>query len=137
MKEITVPAMLGELYRVQEFVEEQLLAHSTSPKSVIQIAIAVEEIYVNIANYAYIPEVGEATIRIQVGGDPLLVMIQFFDNGKPFNPLSLEYPNIHSTAEERALGGLGILMVKESMDEMDYCYEDGNNILTIKKKLSK
>ncbi len=135
MKELRVPAKIEELYRVQEFVEEELVRYRCTRKTVVQIAIAVEEIYVNIAKYAYHPDVGEATIRCQVGGNPLLVIIQFMDNGNPFNPLSKPYPDTTCSAEERGIGGLGILMVKESMDEVDYSYEGGANVLTIKKEL--
>lgn len=133
--ELTVPATVNELERVQAFVEEQLEQKQCSPKTIIQMAIAVEEIYVNIAKYAYFPQVGNATIRSVVGGNPLSVMIQFLDNGNPFNPLDKETPNITLSVEEREIGGLGILMVRKSMDEVDYSYEDGNNVLTIKKQL--
>lgn len=135
MKELTVPAMMEELDTIQAFVERELEGNECPAKAVIQISIAVEEIYVNIAHYAYHPEVGEATVRIAVGGDPLQVTIQFLDHGKPFNPLAKEDADITLSAEERDIGGLGILMVKKSMDTVDYTYEDEKNILTIRKSL--
>ena len=104
-------------------------------KAQMQIAIAVEEIYVNIARYAYHPEVGEATIRCEVGGEPLQVVIQFMDGGKPYNPLEKDDPDTTLGVEEREIGGLGIFMVKKSMDDISYTYADGKNILTIRKKL--
>lgn len=70
-----------------------------------------------------------------MGGTPLQVTIQFLDNGKPFNPLAKEDADITLSAEARKIGGLGILMVKKSMDAVDYNYEDGKNILTIKKSI--
>lgn len=136
MKEMTVPATVDELYKVQDFVEEQLTQHDCAPKVIVQIAIAVEEIYVNIAKYAYFPEVGEATIRCKVGEMPLKVMIQFMDNGNPFNPLAREEVDITVPVEQRGVGGLGILLVKQSMDQVEYSYESGNNILTIMKEIN-
>lgn len=135
MKELTVPATLEELDTIQAFIEGELEETKCPMKDVLQLSIAVEEIYVNIAHYAYHPEVGEATVRIVVGGDPIQVTIQFLDHGKPFNPLLKEDADITLSAEERDIGGLGILMVKKSMDQVDYTYEDGKNILTIRKKL--
>ena len=135
MKEITVPAALGELDRVTDFINEELEAQGCPLKAQMQIDIAVEEIYVNIAHYAYHPEVGEATVRCAVGGDPLQVEIQFLDSGTPYNPLAKEDPDTSLPAEERQIGGLGIYMVKKSMDHITYNYEDGKNVLTIKKNL--
>ena len=126
MIELTVPAALEELEHVQEFVEQALEEQGVSMKIQMQISIAVEEIYVNIARYAYHPEIGQATVRCAVGGNPLQVTIQFLDSGKPFDPLA---------AEERDIGGLGILMVKKSMDDVVYEYRDGCNILTLMKRL--
>lgn len=135
MKEITLPATLENLAAVQAFVEEELEAADCPMKAMMQVSIAVEEIYVNIAHYAYNPEVGEATVRCAVGGDPLQVTIQFLDSGKPFDPLAKPDADTTLSAEEREIGGLGILMVKKSMDDVQYRYENGCNILTLKKHL--
>lgn len=135
MKEITVPATLGELGKIQAFVEGELAAAECPVKVIMQISIAVEEIYVNIAHYAYHPQIGEATVRCCVEKTPLRVMIQFLDHGKPFDPLAKEDADITLSAEERAVGGLGILMVKKSMDDVAYEYRDGCNILTLKKEI--
>ena len=89
----------------------------------------------NIARYAYHPEIGNATVRCTVGGDPLQVTVQFLDGGKPYNPLLNEDPNVTLTAEERSIGGLGIYMVKKSMDEIEYQYLEEKNVLTIRKKI--
>ena len=135
MKSLTVPARIDQLDTVQEFIQQELETQDCMPKVMIQISIAVEEIFVNIAHYAYQPVEGDATIRCEVGGDPLEVTIQFLDNGKPYNPLEKEDPDVTLSAEERGIGGLGIFMVKKSMDSLDYEYQDGKNILTIKKSL--
>ena len=135
MKEITVAAILDNLARVQEFIEVELENCGCPVRAMMQISVAVEEIYVNIAHYAYHPSVGEATVRCAVGGEPLQVTIQFLDSGKPFDPLAKPDADITLSAEEREIGGLGILMVKKSMDEVQYEYKDGCNILTLKKQL--
>lgn len=135
MKEITLAATLENLVPVQEFIEGELEACGCPMKLLMQISIAVEEIYVNIAHYAYHPTVGNATVRCAVEGDPLQVTIQFLDNGKPFDPLAKPDADTTLSAEEREIGGLGILMVKKSMDDVQYQYEDGRNILTLKKQI--
>lgn len=135
MKEITVPAVLEELDRVLEFVNGELIACGCPVKTQMQLDIAVEELYVNIARYAYHPEIGNATVRCTVGGDPLQVTVQFLDGGKPYNPLLNEDPNVTLTAEERSIGGLGIYMVKKSMDVIEYQYLEEKNVLTIRKKI--
>ena len=135
MKELTVPATLEQLETVQAFIEGELEQHGCPMKTMLQVSVAVEEIYVNIARYAYHPELGEATIRCAVGGDPLQVTIQFLDSGKPFDPLAKPDADITLSAEERQIGGLGILMVKKTMDDVLYEYKDGCNILTLKKNI--
>lgn len=137
MKELTVKATVDNLNTVQTFVEQELEENDCPMKAIMQISIAVEEIYVNIAHYAYNPAVGAATVRCEVGGDPVQVTIQFLDSGKPFDPLAQADADTTLSAEERGLGGLGILMVKKSMDQVDYAYENGRNILTIRKELNK
>lgn len=133
---LVVPAELEELDRVLEFVDRELEKHHCSMKVQMQIDIAVEEIYVNIAHYAYRPgQKGEAAIRCSVGGDPLQVTIQFMDNGVPYNPLNQKDPDITLSAEDRKIGGLGIFMVKKTMDNIRYDYKDGKNILTIDKTI--
>ena len=104
MMELTVPAALEELEHVQEFVEQALEEQGVSMKIQMQISIAVEEIYVNIARYAYHPEIGQATVRCAVGGNPLQVTIQFLDSGKPFDPLAKPDADTTLSAEERDIG---------------------------------
>ena len=135
MKDITVDATLDNLEVVQNFVSEELESQGCSMKIMMQIEIAVEEIYVNIVHYAYNPEVGKATVRCEVTEDPMQVIIQFLDSGVPFDPMAKEDADITLSAEERDIGGLGIFMVKQSMDEVKYEYKDGKNVLTIRKVL--
>ena len=133
MHELTLSATLENVLKVTEFVDEQLEAHGCSMKAQTQIDIAIDELFSNIANYAYNPEVGPATVRVSVEGDPLTVTILFIDRGVPYNPLEKEDPDIGLSAEERQIGGLGIFMVKRLMDDMTYEYRDGQNILMIRK----
>ena len=99
----------------------------------MQIDVAVEEIYVNIASYAYGDAEGEAIIRAGVTDAPKSVEITFIDSGTPYDPLKKEDPDVTLSADKRPIGGLGIFMVKKSMDDMIYEYKDGQNCLTIKK----
>ena len=135
MKELELEAKVENLSEVLAFVDEQLEAADCPMKIQMQIDIAVEEIFVNIANYAYAPEIGTATVRVEVLGDPPAVGITFIDGGVPYDPLAKDDPDVTLSAEERQIGGLGIFMVKKSMDDVKYTYLDGHNILTIKKGL--
>lgn len=102
----------------------------------IAIDVAVEEIFVNIASYAYDKEIGVAAVQVEMLNEPLSVEITFIDNGKQYDPLAKPDPDITLSAKERKKGGLGIYMVKNSMDDMRYEYRDGKNILAIKKNLN-
>lgn len=134
MAELNIEASLDNLSKVLEFVDEYLENYGCSMKAQMQIDIAIEEIFVNIARYAYHPQTGPATICVEVEEEPLQVSVSFLDSGIPYDPLKKKDPDIGLSAEEREIGGLGIFMVKKSMDEISYEYKDGNNILTIKKK---
>lgn len=135
MKTMRIPAEVTQLTAINEFISEELEKYGCSMAVQMQVELAVEEIFVNIANYAYHPELGEAEVDVDAGGDPPTVTIRFLDHGKPFNPLEREDVDVTAAAESRSIGGLGILLVKKSMDDVEYSYEDGKNILTIRKKL--
>ena len=135
MKELMVEAKTTNIKAVTDFVNEQLEALDCPMKAQMQIDIAIDELFGNIAHYAYNPEIGKATVRVEVIEDPLAVTITFIDNGVPYDPLAKADPDTTLSAEEREIGGLGIYMVKKSMDEITYEYKDGQNILTIKKNL--
>lgn len=135
MCELHVDALIENLGQVLGFVETKLEELECSMKIQTQINIAVEEIYVNIAHYAYQSEPGQATICIGTEEDSETVVIRFIDSGIPFNPLEKKDPDITLSAEERNIGGLGIYMVKKSMDDVSYEYKDGQNVFTIKKKI--
>ena len=135
MKEMTVDAAIENIPAVTAFVEEQLEQYDCPMKAQMQIDIAIDELFSNIAQYAYTPKTGKATVRVEVTEDPMAVVITFIDNGVPYAPLAKEDPNVSLPADERQIGGLGIFMVKKSMDEITYEYKNGQNILTIKKHI--
>ncbi len=132
-KELTVLAKTENIGAITDFIEETLLSENASRKAVTQINIAVDEIVSNIVRYAYPETQGDVTASIKISEN--VAEISFIDSGTPFNPLENEDPDITESAEERKIGGLGIFMVKKSMDSVDYKYENGKNILTITKKL--
>ena len=133
MKELTVDAAVENIEVVTDFVNEELEKLDCPLKARRQIDIAIDELFGNIARYAYSPDVGKATVRFSVEENPLEVTITFIDNGIPFNPLEKSNPDTHLSAEERPIGGLGIFLVKKSMDMVEYEYKNGQNILKIKK----
>lgn len=135
-REITVEATLANLEKVTEFVNEQLEQIGCPPRARMQIDITIDELFSNISFYAYNPEVGMATISIEVIDEPMEVIMTFSDNGTPYDPLDAEKPDVTLSAEERKVGGLGIYIVKQSMDEIAYEYKDGKNILKVKKKIN-
>lgn len=135
MKELTIDATVENIEKVTSFVDDQLESLNCPVKAQMQIDIAIDELFGNIAHYAYNPEVGPATVRVDVLQDPLSVVVTFIDNGVAYDPLAREDPDVALTAEEREIGGLGIYMVKKSMDEISYEYKDGQNILRIKKEI--
>lgn len=137
MKELTLAAKIENMEAVTDFVNEQLEALDCPIKAQMQIDIAIDELFGNIARYAYAPGTGEATVRVEVTESPLAVIITFIDQGVPYDPLAKEDPDTTLSAEERQIGGLGIYMVKKSMDEITYSYRDGQNILMIKKQFKK
>ena len=135
MKELTLAATVENIQIVTAFVDEQLEELDCPMKAQMQIDIAIDELFGNIAHYAYNPDVGDATVRVEVIEAPLAVVITFMDKGVPYDPLGQEDPDTSLSAEDRQIGGLGIFMVKKSMDEITYEYKDGQNILKIKKNL--
>ena len=135
MKEMTITATVENIEKVTDFVNEQLEAIGCPMKAQIQIDVAIDELFGNIAHYAYNPETGPATVRVEVTEAPVSVIVTFIDHGIPYDPLKKDDPDITLSAEERDIGGLGIYMVKKTMDEITYEYKDGQNILRIRKDI--
>jgi anti-sigma regulatory factor (Ser/Thr protein kinase) len=135
MRELTIEARIDNLNQVMGFVDETLEEAMCPMKAQMQVDVAVEEIFVNVASYAYAPGVGNVTIRVDIPENPRSVVITFIDRGVPYDPLAKADPDVTLSAEERGIGGLGIFMVKKSMDDIFYEYKDGQNILSIKKAI--
>jgi sigma-B regulation protein RsbU (phosphoserine phosphatase) len=131
-KEIVVSAKLDELDRLLEWISDILEADCPS-KTINQIAVVTEELFVNIASYAYGEKTGDVTIRISFGNARFVM--QFEDSGLAFNPLEHELPDVKAGIDDRKIGGLGIYLTRKWMDEVNYQRENGKNILTIIKRL--
>ena len=133
---ICLDATKEKLPQAIEFVDAHLEELGCSPKTQMEMELSIEEIFINIANYAYAPGTGEATIRVETAEDPKSISVSFLDQGMQYNPLLREEPDVNLTAEERSVGGLGIFLVKRYVNDLQYEYRDGSNILTLKKVIS-
>ncbi|MCI1721880.1 MAG: ATP-binding protein [Lachnospiraceae bacterium] len=133
-REITLDATVENMDEVMDFIRGSF-QEAGCPKQVIMATlVATEEMYVNVAHYAYAPETGSVTVCCETNANEKYGTITLTDSGMPFNPLAKEDANIMLSAEEREIGGLGILMVKRIMDEVAYSYEGGKNCFTMTKK---
>ena len=133
MEKITVDATDENLQTIIDFATEQLEMRECPMKTSMQLELVIEEIFVNIASYAYHPEIGLATFCIEFEENPAAVKMTFLDKGKPYNPLEKDDPDTTLDVDERDIGGLGIFLVKKNVDEISYEYADGKNILRMKK----
>ena len=131
MKEIVLDAKVDNLSQLLSIIDEELENAGCSMKGQMQIDVAVEEIFVNVASYAY--EDGNGSCTVQVDTDPVnsYVTITFIDEGIPYNPLAKEDPDVTLSADEREIGGLGIFIVKKSMDKTAYERKDNKNIFNM------
>ncbi len=134
MAELTVTADDNNLEAVQDFIREQIGFACENVKTLMQIDLAIEEIFVNIAHYAY-TNGGDVTIKCDFSDESHILTVVFLDNGKQFDPLAKPDPDVTASAEDRGIGGLGIFLTKKYMDNVKYSYTDGKNVLTIEKTL--
>ena len=135
MKELTVQAMIENIPVVIAFIDVELEALNCPVKTQMQIDVAIDELLSNIAHYAYPDGKGEVTVRFDYEEAMCTVSITLIDSGIPFDPLQKGDPDVTLSVEEREVGGLGIFMVKKTMDSMAYKHEEGFNILTIQKQM--
>ena len=149
MMELTIKAIVQNLPQVTAFVEDALDALECPPsasgdvagwtkrrmRAAMQIDVAVDEMFTNISSYAYAPNVGEATIRFDFDAATCRAFITFEDSGVAYNPLEKPDPDVTLSADKRKIGGLGIFLVKKTMDDVLYERRDGRNILTIVKQI--
>ena len=131
--EKTFDAKDEKLHEVISFVEEELESRGADMKTIMAVSVSLEEMFVNIAHYAYSEQEGTATVRMEFEDDTLALSL--IDSGIPFDPLKTEEPDIHARIEEREVGGLGIFMARKYMDECHYERIDGQNIFTMKKAI--
>ena len=134
-QELSIEASVDKLPLVLQFVDSHLEEAGCSMREQMKIDLSVEEIFVNIANYAYTPGKGMAVIRLETSQDRAQLTITFTDHGIPYNPLEKEDPDVTVPIRDRNIGGLGIFLTKKNMDKVAYEYKDGSNILRLTKNL--
>ena len=135
MTDQTFPAKTEALSDVLGYVEQTLESYDCPMKTQMAICVAIEEVFVNVAHYAYGDGEGDMTLGIGFQEDSRTITFRMKDKGIPFDPLKKPDPDITLSAEERDIGGLGIFIAKKTMDTITYAYENGENILTMTKKL--
>ena len=134
MRELTVPATINNVETVTDFVNGQLEEAGCPVKTQMQLDVAIDELFSNIAHYAHDPGSGMATVQVDLEEDPPAAIVTFLDQGRPYNPLAKEDPDVSLAARDRPTGGLGIFLVKRIMDDVSYEYREGYNVLRIRKK---
>ena len=135
MESKTFPAKTEALPDVLGFVEQTLEGFGCPMKTQMAVCVAIEEVFVNIANYAYPDGEGDMTLHIGFAEESRTVTFRMADQGIPFDPLQKPDPDITLSAEDREIGGLGIFITKKTMDTVSYAYENNQNILTMIKKI--
>lgn len=135
MQEMTLPAAIENIPKVTAWIDAQLEQLDCSMKAQMQLDVAIDEVYSNIARYAYPDQPGSATVQMDFDEASRQFSITFLDQGVPFDPLRQSDPDTSLKVEERGIGGLGIFLVKKTMDEVTYQYKDGKNILCLKKTI--
>ena len=132
---ITAEATAENIEAITEFVNRELEARECPYREQMQICVAIDEIVSNIARYAYTPDKGNVTVNFAYEEQDRTVVLTFTDEGIPYDPLQREDPDVSLPAEKRKIGGLGIYLVRKTMDRLSYRRENGKNILTVRKKI--
>ena len=132
---ITLPAAVENIGKITAFIEGKLEERDCPIKKAMEISLVVDEIMANVAMYAYAPGTGDVTVQFGFEEESRTVSVTFIDSGVAFDPLAKEDPDVTLPAEERKIGGLGIFLVKKTMDEVTYRRENDQNILCIRKKI--
>ena len=133
MKQLIIEASVRSIGLVTQFINSELEAQNCSPRAQVKIDVAIDEIFGNIARYAYAEGKGSVTVQFDVKDG--FAEISFIDDGVPFNPLEIDEPDISLAAEDRDIGGLGIFLVKKTMDSVEYERKDNQNILRLTKRI--
>jgi len=137
VNELELDATLENLKPVNDFIKSIVKEYKCSRRDELSLKMAIEEIYINIVNYAYAPNIGKVKINSEINQNKFSIVLKFIDEGKPFNPLEQADPDFNLDAEDRQAGGFGIFIIKDKVDDISYEYKDGKNILTVKKNLTK
>ena len=135
MKELTLKATMENIPEATAFIDAELAGLECPVRTQRVIDVAVDELFGNVARYAYAPGTGDVTIRFAYEQETGMASVTFLDSGVPFDPLARTEPDVSLPAEERQIGGLGIFLVKKTMDGFEYRYENGMNQVTIKKRI--
>ena len=131
----TFPAKTEALSDVLGFVEQMLDSFECPIKIQVALCVAIEEVFVNVAHYAYGEGEGNMSLGIDFDEERRAITFRMTDKGVPFDPLKKPDPDITLSADEREIGGLGIFITKKTMDSLTYTYENNENILTMIKKI--
>lgn len=132
---ITLPATVENIGKITAFVEGRMEEKDCPLKQIMQVSMAVDEVMANVAMYAYAPGTGDVTVAVDFDDGSRTVSITFIDRGVAFDPLAKEDPDVTLPAEQRKIGGLGIFLVKKTMDDVAYRREGDKNVLCIRKKV--
>ena len=132
---ITLPATVENIGKITAFVEGRMEEKDCPLKQIMQVSMAVDEVMANVAMYAYAPGTGDVTVAVDFDDGSRTVSITFIDRGVAFDPPAKEDPDVTLPAEQRKIGGLGIFLVKKTMDDVAYRREGDKNVLCIKKKV--
>ena len=135
MAQIELESKLESLDTLNDFVHQIIQNSPCTEQQQIQIDLVVEELFVNIVNYAYPESMGMVQVECKLSGDAGQVIIQFKDQGIEFNPLAQKEIDVHDRFERRPVGGLGIYLAKKYTNSIEYERTDGSNVLTIMKNL--
>ena len=135
MQELKLPAVIESIPKLTAWMDEALEKLDCPMKAQMQLDVAMDEIFSNIARYAYPDQNGAAAVRMDFDEITRLFSLEFRDQGIPFNPLEQAEPDTALGVEARGIGGLGIFLVRKTMDEVSYQYTDGSNILCLKKRI--
>ena len=135
MKEWTFEAKIDRIPWLTEQVDALLEGLDCPIKAQMQIDVAIDELLANIASYAYETGEGQVTVRFDFQPDDRTVALTFIDKGIPYDPLAKPDPDVTLSVDKRAVGGLGIFLIKKTMDDMTYARQDGRNVLTIFKHI--
>jgi len=133
--EFTVKAVLENESALLDFVYAEFARHGLPENG--EVLVAIEEIFVNIVHYAYLPKEGDITLSLTFDSESGEVIVRISDSGIPFNPLEKEAPDLSADLTEREIGGLGIHFVKNLMDKVEYEYINNQNVITLTKGVSK